>query len=83
MKTTFQKVVRKALRDKSFLKALLKNPKKALQVRRMALPKADMGRLTRLLKKRYSFTGKTFLKGLAGIVISPIPWPKEFRRFLR
>jgi len=83
MKTTFPKVVRKALRDKSFLNALLKNPKKALQARRMTLQKADLERLTRLLKKRYSFTGKIFLKGLAKIIVGPIPWPIEFRRFLR
>jgi hypothetical protein len=84
MKTTLEQVYRKAYKDPMFLNALIRNPERALAIRRMSLSSADLKKLKSLVRTKFKITGKKVLRVIAyckstkpGGDPPPPPWPKE------
>lgn len=72
---TLDQLYRLARKDRAFFKALLKNPRKAVQKKGRYMTPGDVQRLEKSLKKVYTVSGKNLaemmMAGRAGIR----PWP--------
>ncbi len=75
-KVTIKYVYAKALKDRRFCRALLKNPKKALAAKKFALTQDQLRRLRDYLRRKHCFTGRKLMKLMSEITPpSPKPWP--------
>jgi hypothetical protein len=84
MKTTLTKVIRVAFRDEAFLNALVKNPARALKVRKMELSMSDREKLKSALRANISMKGSELLEMLVSTYARssppPPPWPIRILR---
>jgi hypothetical protein len=88
MKITMKKIVKRALRDKAFLNALIENSAGALEKEGWELSAADSRALKSILKRAYTLSGAELLSMHALIRASSgesvvKPWPSGLRRSLQ
>ena len=79
-RTTLRAVIIRAINNKNFLNALLKNPQKALTKAGLMLSANDLKRLRALFKSRKALTGKQFLR-IINIVKGTPPPPPQWKLY--
>jgi hypothetical protein len=76
-KITLPQLFRLAGKDKRFFDAVLSNPRKALQAKKVTLAPEDLRSLERSLRKVYKISGKDLAKIFLTATSGPHPWGKR------